>query len=133
PAEDDVARSQLAAQPLVDVNEQAVARGVAVRVVDRLEAVEVEEAEPRGSASTPHPRLLGRKRLRERIAVRRVRERVDAGARAFLRQCPLEAEVQPLPDGEQEQQSSRVRQREGGGRAEEVEKDDEQRSREAPG
>src|SRR5438874_184778 len=79
PAEDLIARAQRTAQPVTDVHEQAVAGGVAVRVVDRLETVEVEEAESGRASAAPHPRLLGRKRLRERVTVRRICERVDAG------------------------------------------------------
>ena len=132
PAEDEVARAQLAAQPVVDVDEQPVAGGVAVGVVHGLEAVEVEEAERRGPPAAPDPRLLGGERLGERVAVRRTRQRVDARARAFSRERLLETAAEPVRPGGDEQQAGGEREREARRRREEVEEDDEQRRRQEP-
>ena len=132
PAEDEVAGAQRAAQPVVHVDEQPVAGGVAVGVVDRLEAVEVEEAERRRPPAAPDPRLLGGQRLGERVAVRRARQRVDPRARAFAREGPLEAAAEPVRPGGDEQQARREREREPRRRLEDVEEGDEQRRRQEP-
>jgi len=132
PAKDEVARAQRAAEPAVDVHEQPVAGRVAVGVVDRLEAVEVEEAERSRSAAAPDPRLLGGQRLGERVAVRRARERVDARAGAFSGEGPLEAAAEPVRPRGDEQQAGREREREPRRRLEDVEEGDEQRRRQEP-
>ena len=132
PAKDEVARAQRAAEPAVDVHEQPVAGRVAVGVVDRLEAVEVEETERSRSAAASDPRLLGGQRLGERVAVRRARERVDARAGAFSGEGPLEAAAEPVRPRGDEQQAGREREREPRRRLEDVEEGDEQRRRQEP-
>ena len=117
PAEDEVARPQLAAQPVVDVDEQPVAGRVAVRVIHRLEAVEVEEAERCRPSAALDPCLLGGERLRERVAIRRIGQRVDPRARAFRRKGTLEAAAEPVRPGGDEQQAGGECEREAGRRS----------------
>ena len=115
------------------VHEQPVAGRVAVGVVDRLEAVEVEEAERSRSSAAPDPRLLGGQRLGERVAVRRARQRVDARARALSCEGQLEAAAEPVRPGGDEQQAGGERESEPRRGLEDVEEDDEQRRRQEPG
>src|SRR4029078_5837663 len=103
---------------VMDVDEQPVARGVAVRVVDRLEAVEIEEAQGGRPSPARDPRLLGRERLGQRVAVRRARQRIDARTRALPGERPLEAAAEPVRPGGAEQKARREAGGEGqGGRA----------------
>ena len=80
-ARDEVARAHVAAQALRDFDQEGVAGGVAVAVVDLLEAVEVDE--DAGELRAVAPRALDRllERRREAHAVGEPGERVAVGER----------------------------------------------------
>src|SRR5205823_9452453 len=106
---------------------QGIAGGIAVRVVDLLEAVEIEEADRGGLAPSSNPRLLGGERLGERVTVRRGRERVDASPRALCGEGPLEAQAESVPQRDDEQQAGGVRKSERQRALDQVDEDDEKR------
>src|SRR5213076_882782 len=114
------------------VYEQPVAGRVAISVVDRLEAVEVEKTQRRRPPAALDPRLLGGERLGERVTIRRARQRVDPRARPFGREGLLEAAAEPVRRGGHQQQAGGERQREARRRLEEIEERDEQRRRQEP-
>ena len=70
PARDDVGGSQPLGQPAHDLDQHLVADCVAEAVVDRLEAVEVDDEQPRRHGSANDPCVLGGHRLLEGAPVR---------------------------------------------------------------
>ena len=78
PAPDGVVRPDRPAQPARDVDQHRVAGRVAVRVVDRLEAVEVEQHHARGSSLAGRPAELGVQRVDQVPPVREAGHRVGA-------------------------------------------------------
>ena len=112
-AGDDVGRAQPLAQHARDARQQAVAGRVAERVVDGLEAVEVEHERGALGAVAAHVREVPRELLLEAAAVREPGERVVVGEVAQLggrreqrAQVALRARAAP-PQREEREQARR--------------------------